>query len=45
MNGVPSVEVWAAAEIFSQSARWEERQELNNRVTTLEKVDRGQGEA
>ena len=43
--GVPSVEVRAATEILSQTARWEELDELAERVKALEESERGRGVA
>ena len=43
--GVPSVEVRAATEILSQTARWEELDELAERVKALEESERGRGAA
>jgi len=41
--GVPSVEVRAATEILSQTARWQELDELAARVKALEQSERGRG--
>ena len=41
--GVPSVEVRAATEILSQTARWQELDELADRVKALEQSERGRG--
>jgi len=43
--GVPSVEVRAATEILSQTARWQELDELAERVKALEESERGRGVA
>ena len=43
--GVPSVEVRAATEILSQTARWQELDELAARVKALEDSERGRGAA
>jgi len=40
-SGRPSVEVRAASEILSQTARWQELDELAERVKALEESERG----
>ena len=42
-SGMPSVEVRAATEILSQTARWQELDELADRVKALEQSERGSG--
>ena len=42
-SGMPSVEVRAATEILSQTARWQELDELGERVKALEEAAQGRG--